>query len=492
MTEQVINPSVKDAIRRWREHPEIMVRELFGVTPDAWQDEALRAFPTSPRVALKACKGPGKTATLSWLCWNFLLTRPHPKIPATSISKENLMDGLWTEMAKWQNTSKLLQQMFTWTKTRIFANDHPETWYMTARTWSKSADKDQQANTLAGLHADYILFVLDESGGIPESVMVTAEAALASGVEMHIVQAGNPTHLEGPLYRACTTEAKLWKVITITGDPDDVNRSPRISVKWAREMIEKYGRENPWVLVNVLGRFPPSSLNSLIGPDEVRAAMERIYTEYQVGNAPMILGVDVAREGDDASVIFGRKGRQAFNPVKLRNVDGLQGAGHVSRLWRNMNADACFVDATGGFGSSWIDQLRVLNYTPLGIHFSAAAHQSDRYYNKRTEMYFDAVQWIKEGGALPPNVPEILAALTQTTYSFAKDRLLLEPKESVKEKLGYSPDDADAFVLTFAEPVLPKAQVAIAPPRGHTAHQDWNPYAQPAQNPMPADWNPFK
>ena len=66
------------------------------------------------------------------------------------------------------------------------------------RQWSQSADKTQQANTLAGRHADYILFLLDESGGIPDAVMVTAEAALSSCVEGHIVQAGNPTTLTRP------------------------------------------------------------------------------------------------------------------------------------------------------------------------------------------------------------------------------------------------------------------------------------------------------
>ena len=469
------SPSAR--IRRWREKPSDMVRELFGVEPDLWQIEALDAFPTNPRLAMKACKGPGKTTVLAWLAWNFLLTRPHPKVIATSISGSNLSDGLWTEMAKWQQRSELLKQTFTWTKTRIFANDHPETWFMTARNWSRSADKEQQENTLAGLHADYILFILDESGGIPDAVMAAAEAALSTGIEMHIVQAGNPTHLEGPLYRACSTEKNLWYVIEITGDPDDPKRSPRVSVEWARQQIQKYGRENPWVLVNVFGKFPPSSINALIGPDAVNDSMRRVYTEYQVGNAALILGVDVARFGNAASVVFPRRGIQMFTPTKVRNYDSVQGAGLVSRIWHNTNADACFVDDTGGFGSGWIDQLRVLKRSPIPVHFAGQAHQSDKYANKRTEMYFDYTQWIKDGGAMP-NVPELAAALPATTYSFTKSGLLLlEPKELVEAKIGYSPDDADAGALTFAEPVAP-AQVNAGPRPTNVAAQNFNPYAE--------------
>ena len=359
-----------EGIQRWFYSPAAMVRELFHVEPDAWQLEVLEVFRKEPRIALQACKGPGKTTVLAWLCWNFLLTRPHPKIAATSISGDNLSDGLWTEMAKWQNESQLLLAMFTWTKTRIFANDHPETWYMTARTWSKSSDATQQANTLAGLHADYILFVLDESGGIPDSVMAAAEAALATGKECHIVQAGNPTHLEGPLYRAATTERRLWYRIEITGDPDDPKRSPRVSAKWAREQIEKYGASNPFVLVNVFGKFPPSSFNSLIGPDEANAAMKRMYRPYEIGQAAIILGVDVARYGNAKSVIRPRKGIQMFPKKEMRNVDSTQGAGQVARFWNDINADGCFIDTTGGFGAGWYDRLIEMNYTPIGVQFS--------------------------------------------------------------------------------------------------------------------------
>ena len=290
--------------RNWREHPAQMVRELFHVEPDPWQEEALEAFPRNQRIAMKACKGPGKTAVLSWCAWNFLLTRPQPKVLATSISGDNLADGLWTEMALWRSKCPLLEHLFEWTKTRIFAKEHPETWWMAARTWSQSADKSQQANTLAGRHADYILFLLDESGGIPDAVMVAAEAALSSCKEGHIVQAGNPTHLSGPLYRAVAQESHLWKVIEITGDPDDPKRSNRISKKWAQEEIDRWGREHPYVLVNVFGRFPPSSFNALIGPDDIRASFNRTYRNWDLQGQPKIMGIDVARFGDDSSVIF--------------------------------------------------------------------------------------------------------------------------------------------------------------------------------------------
>lgn len=448
-----------DRIRLWREKPQAMVRDLFNATPDAWQDDVLALFPHKPRLAMKACKGPGKTTVLAWIAWNFLLTRPHPKIAATSISGDNLADGLWTEMALWQGKSQLLKAAFTWTKTRIFSSQNPETWWMSARTWAQGADSNKQADTLAGLHADYLLFLLDEAGGIPDGVMAAAEAGLANaiggggGKEAHIVMAGNPTHLEGPLYRACTSERSLWHVVEITSDPDDPKRTPRVSVEWARQQIQKYGRDNPWVLVNVFGKFPPSSLNALIGPDEVKEAMAREHKPPQYATAAKVLGVDVAREGDDKSVIFPRQGIVAFQPTVLRNADSLQGAGTVSRVWTDFDADGCFVDNTGGFGAGWIDQLRVLNRDPIGVHFAGKASEM-RYANKRAEMLFKACEWVKEGGALP-NIPELLEEMTSTTYFFKGDALQVEEKDQIKQRIGRSPDYFDGLGLTFAHPVHP-------------------------------------
>jgi phage terminase large subunit len=461
----------EETVTRWREHPAQMVEELFRIKPDIWQREFLEAFPRNQRMAMQACKGPGKTFVLASIGWNYLLTRPHPKIAATSISKDNLSDGLWTEMAKLQQCSPLLMDQFQWTKTRIFAKAFPETWFMSARAFSQSADANSQANTLAGFHADYVLFLVDESGSLPRAVMVTAEAALAGCIEAHVIQAGNPTSLEGALHHAATAARRLWHITEVTGDPDDPKRSPRVPLQYAREQIEQYGRENPWIIVNIFGRFPPSSLNALIGPDDVAAAMKRYYREHEIGNAPRIIGIDVAREGDDASVIFKRQGIQCFPLIKKRNIDSTQGAGLTSRTMNEWAADAAFIDNTGGFGAGWIDQLRLLGKAPIGVQFAGQAHDPTRYYNKRAEMYFDAVEWIKRGGALPES-PELLAALTQTTYTHKGDRLLLEDKAQIKIKLGYSPDEADAFVLTFAEPIAARASHRPAP----TQEAVYNPF----------------
>jgi hypothetical protein len=229
-------------------------------------------------------------------------------------------------------------------------------------------------------------------------------------------------------------------------------------------------------MVNILGQFPSQNFNSLISMDEVRASMNRMYREFELVNTARILGVDVARDGLDFSIISRRRGLQMYPFSKYRNIDSIQGASLVAREWTEFKADATFVDSTGGFGAGWIDQLKVLGHAPVGIHFNETALKTERYVNKRTEMMFEMVAWIKRGGAIP-NDDRLAAALTQTTYIFRKDRVLIEPKDNVKRKIGYSPDEMDAAILTFAAPVAPKTD-RVRRYGNKAVSDDYNPFRE--------------
>ncbi|MCL5883858.1 MAG: hypothetical protein M1377_00630 [Deltaproteobacteria bacterium] len=480
-------------IAEWKGNVPRFVYENFGVDPDPWQLDVLKAFPHKQRLAMKACKGPGKTAVLSWCAWNFLATRLHPKVVATSITEDNLKDCLWTEMAKWQNKSPFLTQAFAWHKERITSRNHPETWWMSARTWPKTANREQQANTLAGVHADYQLFILDESGGIPKAVMATAEAGLATGIETKILQAGNPTNLEGPLYDACTLERDLWFLVEITGDPDDPKRSPRVSLQWAREQIQKYGKDNPWVLVNVFGKFPPASINALLGPDECSAASKRFLPATAYAHAPRILGVDVAREGDDKTVLFPRQGLVAFRSKEMRNANTQAIAAAAASAYMKWNADALMIDATGGWGAGAIDLLKAAGHVVFEVQFSGKPWDP-RFLNKRAEMWWNLAEWIKGGGVIPPN-PTLIADLCAQTYTYSGDKLALIDKDQIKQTLGRSPDEGDALACTFAFPVAPRSIERIAG-RSHNAAPEYNPTDalndyQPGRTHV-AEWDPYR
>ncbi len=487
-------------LKEWREGRGILKfgADNFNFIGDKWQERALLAFasnkPEHRRISLQACAGPGKTAIEAIAGWWFMGVQgdevEHPKGAAVSISKENLRDNLWAEFAKWRNVSPYLRSQFTWTSNRIFSNDHPETWFLSARAWPKSADAETQGKTLSGIHSKYVLFLCDESGAIPTTVLRAAEQGLSNTVFGKILQAGNPISLEGMLYAAANQLRHLWYVIRITGDPDDPDawvHAPRVAnvlpgvqtpKQWAQEQIDAYGRENPWVMAYILGKFPPASINALLGIEEVEAAMALHVRPEEYEWAQKRLGVDVARFGDDRSVIFPRQGIVAYKPTVMRHQDTAEIAARVYNGIVRFGAEQTFIDDTGHWGHGVIDQLNAAGQPVIGVQYHAPA-LNPRYANRRAEMWFRMADAIKSGMSLP-HLQEMVAELTTPTYTFVRGKLLLEEKDQVKARLGRSPDLGDALALTWAMEDMPGGMMAKLN-RKTTAKRDFDPYALPGK-----------
>ncbi len=447
-----------DNLARWREDVVAFVREFFGAEPDAWQCRVLEQVPKRMRIAMKACKGPGKSTVDAWIAWWCLVVWPHPKMVATSITEDNLKDGLWAEMSKWQQQNEFLKKAYVWTAERIYLEGHKETWFLSARNWPKGGDPGQQANTLAGIHADFVMFIVDEAGGIPDAVVAAAEAGLANAMEERgtkawLILSGNPTHLEGPLYRACTSEKHLWYVEEISSAPDDPLRTPRVSKEWAQQQIDKYGADSPFVLVNVFGKFPPGQSNTLIGRDTAQAASERQLIQAAFVDEPVVLGVDVARFGDDESVCIKRQGRMAYKPNVYRNMSLMELADQVVlQMLAEPKPVAVMIDETG-VGAGVVDRLRQLGHQVVGVNFGSKATKAEpRLANKRAEMWWDMGEWLKQ--AAIPKDPQLVDELCAPTYWFDKqERVVLESKDDMKARGASSPNKADALACTFAAPV---------------------------------------
>lgn len=468
-------------LKRWAHDAIAYVVEDLHAVPDVWQAEALRVVSAGRdrhafRLALKACKGPGKTAVLAWIVLWFLVTRSRSKVLCTSITEANLHANLWPELSKWLARSDVARAAFSWTATRVSRNgiDGRE-WFAEARTWPKKANAEQQADSLAGHHADHVMAIADESGGYPQSVMVALEAIFSSCVEGILVQAGNPTHTTGPLHRACTVDRALWYVVTISGDPDRADRSPRIDLDWAKQQIASYGRDNPWVMVNVLGEFPPASINSILGIEEVEAAMRRHLLRHQFDFAQKRLGVDVARFGDDRTVIFPRQGLASFRPIVMRTQNTMNIAARIMRAIVQWEPEIIIVDDTGHWGHGVIDALTVANYPAIGVNYSDKAINA-RYKNRRAEMWLEGAKAIRRGAALP-YIPEMIPELTEPTYTYIGGVFVLEEKDQIKARLGRSPDLADAYMTSFALPDMPGGMRQALGGRQTTLH-DGDPFAE--------------
>lgn len=448
-------------IKEWRGNVAKFAWDNFKFEPDAWQKEFFDVFPSQDekkkRIALQACAGPGKTAVLAIGGLNALSCygrkNEHPKGAAVAVTGDNLKDNLWPEFQVWMQRSDYLRREFVWTHKRIHSRRHPETWFISARSWSKSASPEEQGRTLSGLHSRFIIILIDESGDIPPAVGRAGEQALSNVEWGKIVQAGNPTSHAGMLFEAATKLADQWYPICITGDPDDPRRSPRVDKKWAAEQIKEHGRENPWVMSFILGRFPPSSINSLLGPDEVEEAMNRRLPLEAYSWAQKRLGVDCARFGDDRTIIYPRQGLFVGHPIEMRNARGHEIAARVIVSKRKWGSELEFVDDTGGWGAGTIDAMSLAGITAIPVNASSAA-TDPHFYNLRSQMHWLLAQHVKSGLWLPKR-PGLKKELCTPVYWFEKGKIRVEEKDQIKKRLKHSPDEADGLANTYALPDLP-------------------------------------
>lgn len=202
--------------------------------------------------------------------------------------------------------------------------------------------------------------------------------------------------------------------------------------------------------------FTAAGDDQLISLSDCEDAAQRVYTDKDVEGAPKILGVDPARFGDDRSVVFKRRGVQAYEPIVYRGIDNMDLAARVANHIETWEPDAVFIDA--GAGAGVIDRLRQLGYDVVEVPFGGKAVQPNLFLNRRAEMWWDMRDWIINGGAIP-NDNGLKQELATPTYWYdAAGRKVLEPKDEIKKRLqgGGSPDMADALALTFAYPVAPK------------------------------------
>lgn len=482
----------QERIAFWRKNVTQFCRDMFGVEPDRWQKRAFEAFagddPKQFRISMQACAGPGKTFVLAVCIWNFLLcyAEPgyHPVGAAMSCDSDNLRDGLWKELNVLMQRSDVLKQQFVFTTEKIYAKGFKDSWFMSARTFPKTANPEEKARALSGLHGKYILYVIDESGDQYPGVLRTCEQGLSNCAWGKILTAGNTTSQTGILYFVGQYQPQMWTIIEITGDPDDPDRSPRVDIKWAREQIKLYGRENPWVMAYILGKFPPTGINQILTVSEVTEAMNRHLREDQYSWAQKRLGVDVARFGDDRTVIFPRQGQAAFRPVVMRHARTTDIAARVSMAqaeWGNKTpglVEGIFIDDTGHWGHGVIDNLIAQGGTPVGVVFHAEA-LDPRYKNRRTEMWLEMAKAVKAGLALPP-IDDLIPELTIPTYTFHNGKFWIEEKDNIKLRLKRSPDLADALALTYAVPDQPRAATnfpyAEDIPERQKVRTDFDPY----------------
>lgn len=430
-------------------HPRpFFVRELGR---DVWwrQAEALEMIRDHDRVAIASANACGKSylaaGTVPW----YLLGRPLGYVVTTGASWTGLSKILWPE----------IHRLIAGARNRDLAqlgvlNDLE--WKIRPQ-WGAFAVSPKEAENFAGFRTPHgVYVVVDEASALTEEMMEAIEG-LCSSEGSKVLLIGNPLRPSGPFYNAFRSREWATMHISALETPNYLtgrNIIPGLATrKWVEGRRREWGEGSPAWMSRVLGQFPLDAEDVLISLYLAEKAAARSQTAVIDEDAPVDIGVDVARFGDDATVIQVVQGKVAFAPERHYKRDTMEVAGLVVEAIRAFNPRRVNVDDIG-VGGGVVDRLLELGYGEIvsGVNVAEAALDDERFMNKRAEGWWMLADWLRKGGAIP-NDRGIIASLTAPKYTYSsKGQIKLEVKEKTKARLLRSPDEGDALMLAVYNP----------------------------------------
>jgi len=447
----------KQRIPAYRKDVALFAKEQFGFNSDDWQKAVFADVVTDNRVSVKSGQGVGKTAATAIIVLWFLTCFPYPRIVATAPTKQQLNDVLWSEVAKWQEKSPVLKRILKWTKTYIYMKGYEKRWFAVARTATKPEN-------MQGFHEDNMLFIVDEASGVADAIMEAILGTL-SGENNKLLMLGNPTKTSGVFYDSHTRDRSLYKCHTVNSET--VSRVNKANIEGLKR---KYGENSNVVRVRVYGEFPMQEDDVFIPLSLIEKSIMTDFDEdekvFQID-----IGCDVARFGDDKTVIGYRVGRKAEIYKKFHGQDTMKTAKMVANLGlelmekhKHIKCIPIKVD-DGGVGGGVVDKLRELkrDYPKryswmmiVPVHFGMPIKH--KYYSDTTTYMMSVVRDLisdvdedgnpKEVELILPNDSDLVGQLSCRKYDFkGNGKQYVESKKDMKERGLTSPDEADCILL---------------------------------------------
>jgi hypothetical protein len=397
------------------------------------------------RMARASGHGIGKSALVAMLIkWAFD-TKIDTRGVVTANTDLQLRTKTWAELAKWHNLS-LTKHWAKLTATALMSADpdHEKSWRIDAVPWS-----EHNTEAFAGLHNEgkRLLLVFDEASAIADKVWEVARGALTDKfTEIIWAVFGNATRATGYFRECFRKEKALWDTEQI-----DSREVEGVNLVELQKMVDTHGEDSDIVKVRIRGIFPAMSAKQFISETDADAAFGRHLREEQYSFAPVILTCDPSWSGEDPLVIGKRQGLK-FEVLKVipKNDNDIEVANLLARLEDEHRADAVFIDM--GYGTGVYSAGVTMGRDWLLVSFGSAASDIG-CLNKRAEMWRDMRDWLKAGGAIPPD-HELRDELTGVETKPQLDgKIALESKDSMKKRGLPSPNKADALALSFAYPV---------------------------------------
>lgn len=406
------------------------------------------------RVSIASGHGTGKTTTTAWLLEWFLFAFKEALVPCTAPTSTQMHDVLWKECMKWiQKMPTGLADLYDWTSSYIRIKEHPETWFARARTASK--DKPE---ALAGLHAPYMMFTIDEASGVPEEVFNTAEGSLTED-NAFVLMISNPTRLTGHFYDSHHRDKENWQNITLNSE-----ESPIVDAEYKQRIEDKHGKDSDEYRIRVQGKFPREDSVDKKGYVQLipRKIINVVRDSLQFAG-PKRLGIDPAGSGQNKTEWVIRDGFQA-KIVMSQEVSDEKGIALITHGIVNeydVPKDEIYIDAFGT-GAKVLPHLYRIGVEAHAInvgdkmkdveHFNPDEFEME-FLNLRAYAYWKTYLWLASGGRLVGDIKDWEQLLTVRSRRNLQGMLQIMPKQEMRKEGLPSPDKADALMLTFCDPM---------------------------------------
>lgn len=426
--------------------PVAFARTFLGFKPWSKQREIMRSVRDNPRTAVRSCHGSGKTKTAANIAAWFIASFPNSRVITTAPTYTQVRNLLWAEIHS--AVSHAPEGMYP--SADITALRFDEDWYAVGVSTNKP-------ERFQGQHAEHLLLIIDEASGVDERIYEAAEGFLTND-NARVLLIGNPTQTAGQFYRAFHSERDMWNTISISaydtpqlsGEdvPDDVWRH-MISPTWVDEKRQQWGEDSPMFHVRVLGNFPTTADDQIMGIGMVEDAQRRELDADK--RAEQVITCDVARYGSDETVIAHRSGNRVRIVQTYTGKSLMETAGRIVDTIRQLDLPALprVVIDDAGLGGGVTDRLAELGLRVEAFQAGAAAHEPDLFPNRRSEAWFSFASQLD---GIDLDTDEQLAAdLVAPKYHIdSQGRRAVESKDKTKARLGRSPDRADAVLMAFA------------------------------------------
>jgi len=322
----------------------------------------------------------------------------------------------------------------------------------------KPADYDQAA--FQGIHALHTLIIIDEADGVPKSLFDAVDA-LATNVNARVLAIGNPDNPSSHFASICKPGSG-WNVHKIsafdtpafTGEKVPESLLPLlISPEWVEERKKRWGVTSPIYQSKVLGEFPDVSDSTLIHPKWIKAAQERTLERTH----KPVLGIDIARFGEDETVMYRREGGWVRLYRAHNKADTMETTGHIARAFTEINAEtriqaylSAVIDEVG-VGAGVFDRARELGLDIVGVNGGQSPADKERFINARAESFWNLREMFESGDIdIDPDDDQLAAQLGAIQWKLdSRGRVQIESKDEIRKRGLPSPDRADALVYAF-------------------------------------------